>query len=80
MDLGLTVVRDPVTYAHGDRSVAGIVLIAESHMSLHAFPDQQTLHVDLFSCAPFDAVEAKRLLQRIFLASHWKETLLRRGN
>ena len=35
--------------------MSGFVLIAESHISVHTFPDRGYLNVDIFSCKPFDA-------------------------
>lgn len=76
--LGLSPVAPPITHVHPDGSVAGVVLIAESHMSLHGYPDRKLLHIDLFSCAPFDVLEARSLLQKFFTPTAWEETLLER--
>lgn len=81
-ELGLRTVSAAQSFAHddnGEQSVAGIILIAESHFSLHAFADRGLLHGDLFSCKPFDVEKAKRILVRHFEISAWNETLLDRG-
>ena len=38
-----------------DGGVTGFVVIAESHISIHTFPDRGLLWVDVFSCKDFDA-------------------------
>ena len=81
-ELGLRTVSPAQTFCHhdnGERSVAGIVLIAESHFSLHAFPDRALLHGDLFSCKPFDQDKARAILTRHFSITGWNETVLDRG-
>lgn len=81
-ELGLRVVSPAQSFSHsdgGERSVAGIVLIAESHFSLHAFPDRGVLHGDLFSCRPFDIDRARALLTARFAITAWNETVLDRG-
>jgi S-adenosylmethionine decarboxylase len=83
--LGLTRVSPAQLFVHspvspgGKPSVAGIVLIAESHFSLHAFPELCIVHVDLFSCAAFSVRAAREELQAAFHAVEWEEQLLHRN-
>ena len=37
-----------------DWGVSGFVLIAESHISVHTFPDRRYLNIDIFSCKDFE--------------------------
>ncbi len=37
-----------------DWGVTGMVVIAESHISIHTFPEHKRFHMDVFSCKPFD--------------------------
>jgi S-adenosylmethionine decarboxylase len=78
--LGLSKVCPPQTFQHaehGQRTVAGIVLLSESHFSLHAFPGQGLVHGDLFSCKSFDIEAARRHLRQFlpfeFLHEHQLE-------
>jgi S-adenosylmethionine decarboxylase len=41
-----------------DWGVSGFVLIAESHISIHTFPDHGHVWVDVFSCKGFDEDKA----------------------
>lgn len=64
----------------GALTVAGVVLLTESHASCHAFPDDGAAHIDLFSCKPFDVEAARRFVLRHFGASELRDSVLRRGD
>ncbi len=38
--------------------ISGFVIIAESHVSIHTFPDRGHAFVDIFSCKQFDLNKA----------------------
>ena len=38
-----------------DWGVSGFVMIAESHISMHTFPERRLVWADIFSCKDFDA-------------------------
>jgi S-adenosylmethionine decarboxylase len=46
--------------------VSGFVMIAESHISIHTFPEKGFVFVDLFSCKPFDIEQAKEHIVKAF--------------
>jgi S-adenosylmethionine decarboxylase len=46
--------------------VSGFVGMAESHISIHTFPGQGYVSIDIFSCKEFDADEAVLDLQQTF--------------
>lgn len=62
-----------------DWGVSGVVLIAESHISIHTFPDKEHAFVDIFSCKDFDTDYARKELLDIFEATHHEVILLNRG-
>ena len=37
-----------------DWGVSGFVMIAESHISIHTFPERAYVNIDVFSCKDFD--------------------------
>lgn len=78
-ELKLTSVAPPQTYKHGNLSFAGVLLIAESHISVHAFLAQRAVHVDVFSCAAFDATQARKTATRLLSVRRWSETIVKRG-
>lgn len=80
--LGLTRVSPPQCFAHLDDehpSIAGIVLIAESHFSLHAFPASGIVHGDLFSCRAFALDIARAQLRELYAISELHEEILERS-
>ena len=62
-----------------DWGISGVVLIAESHISIHTFPDKAHAFIDIFSCRDFDTDHARGLLLDIFGATHHEVILLNRG-
>jgi len=59
--------------------ISGVVLIAESHISIHTFPDKEHAFIDIFSCKDFDTDYARSELLNLFEATHHEVVLLNRG-
>jgi len=49
-----------------DWGVTGFVIIAESHISIHTFPDRGYVWVDVFSCKEFDTDGATDMIVEAF--------------
>jgi S-adenosylmethionine decarboxylase len=62
-----------------DWGISGFVLIAESHISIHTFPDKQYLSLDMFSCKPFDTRLAVQTIKRYFSIQKYEMKVLDRG-
>ncbi|MGC8490493.1 MAG: adenosylmethionine decarboxylase [Syntrophobacteraceae bacterium] len=62
-----------------DWGVSGFVLIAESHISIHTFPDKQYLSIDMFSCKEFDTDVAIRTIKGYFDIKKHDAKVLDRG-
>jgi len=62
-----------------DWGVSGVVLIAESHISIHTFPDKGYLSFDIFSCRDFDTDYATEYIVREFGADRFERQLVSRG-
>ncbi|HLT30354.1 MAG TPA: S-adenosylmethionine decarboxylase [Myxococcaceae bacterium] len=80
--LGLTAVAPPQHFEHREESgttLAGLVLLAESHLSLHAHPALGVLQVDLFSCAHFEPGKALAFLEARYGFTDVEQRLLERG-
>ena len=67
-------------FAHGTEGVSGFVMIAESHISIHTFPDQDYVFMDIFSCKEFDAEMAVKYLTHAFETTRYKKNILKRGS
>ena len=66
-------------FAQGTEGVSGFVMIAESHISIHTFPDQDYVFMDIFSCKSFEAEKAVKYLVDAFEATKYQEHVLKRG-
>lgn len=54
--------------------ISGFVMIAESHISIHTFPEQNYAFVDMFSCKDFNAEEAIQFILNALGASDLSKT------
>ena len=62
-----------------DWGVSGFVIIAESHISIHTFPDRRFVWVDIFSCKEFDAEAAIAAIREDFGLERVEVRTLERG-
>ena len=66
-------------FSQGTEGISGFVMIAESHISIHTFPDQDYVFMDVFSCKQFDAEKAIKYLVNAFEAAKHEKNILKRG-
>ena len=82
--IGMNKIVPPQVYTyHGktaeDWGVSGFVLIAESHISIHTFPERQYVNIDIFSCTDFDATSSLDDVKRTFDLPEVRVWTLERG-
>ena len=66
-------------FSEGTEGVSGFVMIAESHISIHTFPDQDYVFMDIFSCKEFEAEKAIKQLIGAFEATKYSKNIVKRG-
>jgi len=81
--IGMTKIAPPLVYEYEggnprDWGVSAFVLIAESHISIHTFPERAYINIDIFSYKEFDASRATRDLQRRFALKEVRSHLMER--
>lgn len=54
------------TTSEEEHGISGFVLLAESHISVHVYPESAYINIDIFSCKEFDSEQATRTLQQRF--------------
>ena len=59
--------------------LSGFVMIAESHISMHTFPEKDYVFIDVFSCKGFDVDSALKLLVSAFGAKKYIKNVVARG-
>jgi S-adenosylmethionine decarboxylase len=62
-----------------DWGLSGFVLIAESHISIHTFPEKNFVSIDIFSCKDFDAEFAADYFTTAFGMTKVETNVLDRG-
>lgn len=62
-----------------DWGISGFILIAESHISIHTFPERCYINIDIFSCKEFDPEQAIREFQQQFGLDEVRSYILNRG-
>jgi S-adenosylmethionine decarboxylase len=82
--MGMTKITQPKVIRYNgtkpeDWGVSGYVMIAESHISLHTFPERRLVWADIFSCKDFDATQVLEDLKRRFGLEHMDVTSLERN-
>jgi S-adenosylmethionine decarboxylase len=61
-----------------DWGISGFVFIAESHISVHTFVEQNYVNIDIFSCKDFDAEKAIKDFQDGFQLTKSRTCLIDR--
>lgn len=70
-EINMTKIMPPYVFKYAglvpeDWGISGFVIIAESHISVHTFPDKSYLSVDIFSCKQFDGQAAINYISKLF--------------
>ncbi len=82
--MGMTKITQPTVLQYRgskpeDWGVSGFVMIAESHISIHTFPERRLVWADIFSCKDFDATRVLEDLKQRFRLQKMDVTTLERN-
>ena len=78
-EVGVNIVGEAF-YRFDPQGVTGILAIAESHLSIHTWPEYGYAAVDVFTCGePEQALKASEILIRLFKALDHSRIELKRG-
>ncbi len=82
--MGMTKIAPPTVVRYRgpkpeDWGISGFVLIAESHISIHTFPERGLLWADIFSCKGFEATTFVEDLRQRFRLRQVQVSILERG-
>lgn len=70
------------TYFHKfgpKQGITGMVLLCESHISIHTWPEYAFAAIDLFMCGHTEPEKAAEFLRNAFHAQTWRLQTLHRG-
>jgi S-adenosylmethionine decarboxylase len=82
--IGMTPITQPYVFPYAglvpeDRGITGIVIIAESHISVHSFEEKGYCFIDIFSCKDFDTKKAIEIIHEIFKPVSSEINIVKRG-
>ncbi len=73
------VVDAPPVTPKDQGGISGFIMIAESHISIHTFPDKGFLTADVYSCKPFDTEKALEFFRKHFDLQDMEVNIIKRG-
>ena len=84
MIIGMTKITPPYVFIYNgtvaeEWGVTGVVLIAESHLTVHTYPEQGVVFLDVFSCRPFNTDTLKEHCVGHFKPENFDDVLVYRG-
>ncbi|MBI5061750.1 MAG: adenosylmethionine decarboxylase [Candidatus Aenigmarchaeota archaeon] len=82
--IGMTKIKGPdvmqwLQPPHPDWGVSGTVIIAESHISVHTYPEKGFAVIDIFSCKNFDIEKTVKYIESMFKFKTCEKHLFFRG-
>lgn len=83
--IGMTKIMPPyILYYDGkdkpeDRGFSGVVIIAESHISIHTYPEKRFLTFDIYSCKEFDIDRTVDYVVKAFSIGNFDKRVFKRG-
>ena len=75
----VTDVPSPSPNSFDRGGITGFVILVESHMAIHTFPDDGYASFDIFSCKEFDIEFAKKTLMDMLGAQKTEQNFMIRG-
>ena len=80
--IGMNKIMPPNTFKYEspkDWGVTGVVLIAQSHIAIHTFPEVGYASFDIFSCKDFDAEKVAAHVIKALGAKTYEKNMFSRG-
>ncbi len=62
-----------------ESGVTGTIILAESNITIHTYPEKKWFALDIFSCKEFDINKTMRYLIKKLKISRYKKRILKRG-
>lgn len=79
-ELDMHMIKEPFIL-NNQEGIFAIVFIAESHISIHTFPDNNgCMNLDIFSCKNFDVKKVISIITENFKPQNLKKNLVMRGS
>jgi len=62
------------------QGVTGVLLLSESHMSIHTWPEHGYAAVDLFTCGQNSTTQSEIIIKKALECKHSEKMLIKRGD
>ncbi len=80
-DLGLKTIEEPLWHKFGgEGGVTGLVMLTESHLACHTYPEHRVATFNLYCCRMRPAWDWEENLKEMLSATKVKITKIERGN
>lgn len=86
--IGMTKITQPYVFpyycgkteaGHPEWGITGVVIIAESHISIHTYPEKGVFFMDVFSCKQFDTEETLAFVKKTLRPKRVDRNVVQRG-
>ncbi|MBN2198029.1 adenosylmethionine decarboxylase [Candidatus Wolfebacteria bacterium] len=77
--LGKAVVKKISTDYYPDWGISGFIMLYESHISIHTWPEEKYMAMDIYSCKNFSDKEIIKYLKKYFGCEIMKTKTITRG-
>jgi S-adenosylmethionine decarboxylase len=77
---GATILHHHFHHFSPNGGVSGVVVLAESHISIHTWPERDYAAIDIFMCGTCDPRDAVPVLEAAFRPQRVDVDLFRRGS
>ena len=75
-----TTIIDTKFHHFSPHGISGVILIAESHLTVHTWPEYKYVALDFFTCnIELDLITDLDMIKKLFKAKDAKATLINRG-
>ena len=77
--LGNAVVKKVASDLYSDWGLSGFIMLYESHISLHTWPEKRYMAIDVYSCKDFDDKKIIKYIKKYWDAKKIKTKVIIRG-
>ena len=74
------IIKEPLFHHFAPHGVSGIILIAESHLSIHTWPEYEFASIDIYTCdAKMKLKKSLKYLVKVFTSTNTNLSEISRG-
>ena len=83
-EIKMNAISKPFVLSHdaedeNESGITGVIVLAESNITIHTYPKKKWFCLDIYSCKEFDTDETVKFLINKLNISNYKKQILKRG-